>query len=108
MKSKSKPLTAAQKRQGWREGSTQEFLGLSDDEAEMAEIRGALLALFTHLQEERGVSQTELAKMLGSSQSRVSKIAAGDPTVSLNLIVKAIVALGGTRRQVGEVLLKSA
>ncbi len=49
--------------------------------------------------QKRRLSQTDLAQRLGSSQSRVAKIEAGDPSVSLDLIVRALFATGATRRE---------
>jgi len=44
-----------------------------------------------------GLSQKTLAQRLGSSQSRISKIERGHPAVSLDLLVRALLAAGATR-----------
>ncbi len=49
--------------------------------------------------QKRGLSQIDLARKMGSSQSRVAKIEAGDPSVSLDLIMRAFFATGATRRE---------
>ena len=49
--------------------------------------------------QKRGLSQIDLARKMRSSQSRVAKIEAGDPSVSLDLIVRAFFATGATRRE---------
>ena len=49
--------------------------------------------------QKRGLSQLDLARKMGSSQSRVAKIEAGDPSVSLDLIVRAFFATGATWRE---------
>jgi hypothetical protein len=41
---------------------------------------------------------------MGSSQSRIAKIEAGDPSVSLDLILRALVASGASRREIHETL----
>jgi transcriptional regulator with XRE-family HTH domain len=37
---------------------------------------------------------TEVADLIGSSQSRVAKMEAGDPSVSVDLLIRALLALG--------------
>jgi DNA-binding XRE family transcriptional regulator len=89
---------------GWRVGSTQEFLGLSQAEAAYIELK---IALSDKLKDRRlcqQVTQQKLAELLGSSQSRVAKMEAGDPTVSLDLLLRALFALGATRRDVAKAI----
>jgi hypothetical protein len=96
-RSKSARLQAA----GWKVGTAKELLGLSDEEAALIEVK---LALAVYLKSRRtaiGLSQTELAKRLGSSQSRVAKLESADPSVSIDLLVRSLLALGATRQEVG-------
>jgi DNA-binding XRE family transcriptional regulator len=97
---KKKRLEAA----GWRVGSTQEFLGLSSAEATYIELKIALSDKLKERRQRRQVTQQELARLLGSSQSRVAKMEAGDPTVSLDLLLRALFALGATRRDVAKAI----
>lgn len=46
------------------------------------------------------LSQNDLAQRLRSSQSRIAKIEAGDASVSLDLIVRALIAAGASRNDV--------
>jgi hypothetical protein len=89
---------------GWRVGSAPEFLGLSAEEAALVEMKlrlsGALKARRTALR----LSQVTLAKRLGSSQSRVAKMEAGDRSVSIDLLMKALLALGASPTDVGRAL----
>ncbi|HTR79841.1 MAG TPA: XRE family transcriptional regulator, partial [Gemmatimonadaceae bacterium] len=82
---KVKRLTEA----GWRVGSAREFLGLSAEEAVLVEMRLALSASLRVRRERAELTQAALAKRVGSSQSRVAKMEAGDPTVSIELLIKA-------------------
>ena len=91
-KSKRAKLKAA----GWAVGSVQEFLGLSDAEAALIEVKLALSRTLRDRRQRRGVSQVELAKRLGSSQSRVAKMEAGDPSVSMDLLVSSLLVLGAS------------
>jgi len=54
------------------------------------------------------LSQQAVAKRLGSSQSRVAKMEAGDPSVSLDLLIRALLALGETPRSLGRVIARAA
>jgi len=91
---KLKKLQAA----GWRVGSAQDFLKLSDEEAMLVELKVSLAGALRQARTKRGLSQVELAQRMRSSQSRVAKMEAGDASVSLDLIVRALLAAGATRR----------
>jgi len=95
---KAKRLRAA----GWKFGSTKDFLRLSDQEAALVEVKLCLMDALRQTRRKRGISQVELAKRIGSSQSRIAKIEAGDPSVSLDLILRALVASGASRREIQE------
>ena len=89
---------------GWKVGTTDEFLGLSKEESEYIEMKLALSETLRKERTKRKISQVELAKMISSSQSRVAKMEAADPTVSVDLIVRSLLALGVSRRQVAKSL----
>ncbi|HEU0016135.1 MAG TPA: helix-turn-helix transcriptional regulator [Longimicrobium sp.] len=92
---------------GWTVGTVQDFLGLSDEEAAYVEMR---LSLSRTLREQRtagGLTQTELARRIGSSQSRVAKMEAADATVSLDLLVRTLLAAGATRRDIAAAIAQT-
>jgi hypothetical protein len=95
-------------RAGWRVGSTEEFLGLSGEEAAFIELKLALSASVRQLRAARGLSQSALARMLGSSQSRVAKMEASDPSVSVDLLVRAHLALGATPRDLARAIVRAS
>lgn len=97
---KRKKLEAA----GWTVGDTKDFLALSPNEAEFVEIKLALARRLRALREQRHWTQAELAKHVGSSQSRVAKMEAADPTVSVDLLVRSLLAAGADRRDLGRVV----
>jgi len=97
---KKKKLEAA----GWSVGDSREFLALSPDEAAFVEIKLALARRLRALREQRHWTQAELAKQVGSSQSRVAKMEAADPTVSVDLLVRSLLAAGANRRELGRVV----
>lgn len=89
---------------GWKIGTAQEFLGLSEDEALFVEIKLALATAFSQLRKELRYTQAKVARLLGSSQSRVAKMEAGDSTVSLDLLTRGLLVLGATRADLARVL----
>ena len=78
----------------YRVVDTKEFLGLSDAEARLVELKVSLIERLKEIREANKVTQAELAKLIKSSQSRVAKIEAGASDVSLDLICRALFALG--------------
>ena len=94
-------------RAGWKVGSAEEFLGLSPEEVRYIEVKLALSDGLRRQRSSAGLSQKELAKRLGSSQSRVSKMEAADPTVSVDLLVRSMLAAGATRRDVAAAISSS-
>ena len=93
---KRKRLEAA----GWKVGDTKEFLGLPDDEAAMIEVKLQLAKVLRTERARRKLTQDQLSRRLGSSQSRIAKMEAGDPSVSLDLLVRSLFKLGATRLEI--------
>jgi len=89
---------------GWKVGTVQDFLDLSDEEALLVEIKARLAAALSALRQKRQLTQVDLARLLHSSQSRVAKMEAGDRSVSLDLLVRSLVSLGATRQQLAKVI----
>jgi DNA-binding XRE family transcriptional regulator len=101
---KKKRLEAA----GWRVGSTADFLELTPEEVQLVEMRLALSAKLREVRQRRHWTQTALAKRLGSSQSRVAKMEAADPSVSLDLLVRGLLVVGATRRDIARAIVSHA
>jgi ribosome-binding protein aMBF1 (putative translation factor) len=91
---KRKRLEAA----GWRVGTAREFLGLTDEEAALIELKLDLARAVKAERMRRKMTQEELGERLGSSQSRVAKMEGGDPSVSIDLLIRALLRLGVNRR----------
>ena len=79
---------------GWKFGSADEFLGLTEVESRLVSAKLAMSRAVGRRRIARRLTQTQLAQALGSSQSRVAKIEAGDPSVSFDLLLRALLALG--------------
>jgi DNA-binding XRE family transcriptional regulator len=89
---------------GWKVAGAREFLELTDTELEYIEIKIALSQSVKYQRKRRRLTQEQAAGLLGSSQSRVAKMEAGDPSVSIDLYVKSIIALGGTREELSKAI----
>jgi DNA-binding XRE family transcriptional regulator len=93
---------------GWKLGTPKELLNLSDEEAAYIELRLKLAEGLKARRSAKGLTQTDLAKAVHSSQSRVAKMEAGDPTVSLDLLVKSLLALGASNRELARIIAQRA
>ena len=80
---------------GFRVGDAGDFLGLTDAERRLVELRLAVSRAVRKAREKAGVTQQQLATLLKSSQSRIAKIEAAAPDVSLDLSIRALFAAGG-------------
>ena len=93
---------------GWQIGNAAEFLKLTPEEAALVEMRVALSRTLKERRLASGLTQARLAKQLGSSQSRVAKLEAGDPSVSLELLIRGLLAVGASRKEVAQALARQA
>lgn len=100
---KRKKLEAA----GWKIGSAADFLELSAAEETLVNMKLALAGKVKELRQRQHLSQTELAKRIGSSQSRVAKLETADRSVSLELLVRSLVTLGASQTQIGKFMASS-
>ncbi|NND40456.1 MAG: helix-turn-helix transcriptional regulator [Silicimonas sp.] len=91
-------------RKGWKTGSVAEFLDLSAEESAYIEMKLALSKKLKERRRRTKLTQAELAKAIESSQSRVAKMEAGDPTVSIDLLVKSLLALGVSKKELGRTI----
>jgi hypothetical protein len=93
-------------RKGWRVGSAEDFLDLNPAEAAIIETKLALSRSLRDRRAAEGLSLAALAKRLSSSQSRVAKMEAGDSSVSIDLLLRALYSLGARPRDVASILAR--
>jgi DNA-binding XRE family transcriptional regulator len=86
---------------GWKIGSAEDFLDLSQEESAYLEMKLALSDKLKQRRLRKRMTQAQLAKLVNSSQSRVAKMEAGDPSVSLDLLMKSLLALGVSKKELG-------
>jgi hypothetical protein len=83
---------------------TAEFLELSDVESALVDLRLALSRALKVRRVKLHLSQCDLARRIESSQSRVAKMEAADPDVSIDLLLRGLLATGATRRDVAKAI----
>ena len=89
---------------GFKVGTVQEFLGLSDEEMALIDLKVRLVTMLKGAREARGITQTKLARLMGSSQSRVAKLEGACAEASLDLICRGLFAVGVTAREIGRTI----
>ncbi len=98
--SQRKKLQAA----GFKVGTVQEFLGLSDEEMALIDLKVRLVTMLKAAREAKGITQHKLARLMASSQSRVAKLEGNCADASLDLICRALFAIGITSREIGKTI----
>lgn len=88
---------------GWKIGTASDFLELTPEETIFVEIK---LALSRSLKDRRQkmMTQVELASKIGSSQPRIAKAENGDDSVSVELLIRAMLATGATPKDIGQII----
>ena len=92
---------------GWKVGSTKEFLRLTDEESAYIDLKIRLADGLRDRRQRNRLSQVQLARMLRSSQSRIAKMESGDPSVSLDLLIRSLLALGIYDRELSRIIFTS-
>ena len=99
-KTKKKRLEAA----GWRVGSTTEFLNLTPGDAAFVELKIALADSLRARRRKQSLTQVQLAELVDSSPSRIAKMEAADPTVTIDLIIRSLLALGASPKDLARII----
>jgi ribosome-binding protein aMBF1 (putative translation factor) len=100
LKDKKKRLEA----KGWKIGTAKDFLGLSEEESAYIELKIRLAEALRQRRRAKGLSQVDLADKLQSSQSRIAKMEAGDSSVSLDLLIRSLITLGASDRELSKII----
>ncbi len=78
--------------QGWKIGDATDFLDLTSEEGAYIELRLRLSEEVRRMRLFRQLTQAQLARMITSSQSRIAKVEAADPSVSLDLLIRSLLS----------------
>lgn len=90
---------------GWKVGEIDEFLGLDKAEMAIVDMKCALSKAIIEKRKKCNITQGQMAKTIGSSQSRVAKIEHADPSVSIELMLKSLFAMGTTKKEIAKTII---
>ena len=89
---------------GWKVGSASDFLELTEAEEALVTMKLALAENLKEVRRKRRLTQSQLGKQIGSSQSRIAKMEAAEKSVSLDLLVRSLLSLGASLQDIGSVV----
>ena len=89
---------------GWKVGTAEEFLELSPEESAHIDLKLRFGHILKHRRKALPLTQVELARRIHSSQSRVAKMESGDPSVSLDLLIRSLLALGASHQDLARAI----
>jgi DNA-binding XRE family transcriptional regulator len=89
---------------GWAVGSTAQFLSLPPEERAFVEMKVSLSRSLREWRTRNRLTQSTLARRLHSSQSRIAKMEAADPTVSVDLLLRSLLRLGAKPRDIARAI----
>ena len=92
---------------GFHATTVAEFLGLASEESEWIEIKIALLNAFRKQRDASSLSSEELAERIGTTSLRVAKMESGHPSITLDLMIRALLAMGMSRGDLAQVIAPS-
>ena len=92
------------KKKGYRVGDAGDFLQLSKEERAYIEMKAMLASALSEWRAKKHMTQEQMAKLLHSSQSRVAKMEKNDASVSMDLLIRSLMAMGATRNNVSEII----
>ncbi len=98
--SKRKKLEA----KGWKVGTAADFLNLTAEEELFIDMKHSLSHSLKELRLRKHMSQIDFAKLIKSSQSRVAKMEAGSASVSFDLLIKSLLALGASEKDLAKAI----
>jgi DNA-binding XRE family transcriptional regulator len=89
---------------GWQVGTVTDFLKLTPEEEAIVEFKLALSHRLKEIRKNRKITQQSLANRMNSSQSRIAKIEAGDPSASLELLIRGLLCVGATKSDIAQAI----
>ena len=84
------------------------FLELTPEKSIYIELKLALSKHVKQIGNQQKLSQQAVAERIKSSQSRVAKMEAEDPTISLDLLVKTLLSIGSTTSNLAQAISSSS
>ena len=87
---------------GWTEGSVQDLLDLTDEEAAIVEMRVRLAERVRKRRQSQRITQKDLARRMRSTQPRVARLEQAD--ASIEMLMRALFVLGADRKEIAKLL----
>lgn len=88
--------------------SEAEFFGLTPEQEAMIELKVRLSAALRRARKAAGLTQTQLAERLGSPQQTVARLETVHPSVSIDLLVRALLVAGCTVHDIASEFRRAA
>lgn len=89
---------------GWEVGSVAKFLRLSKEDVAFIELKVALARELRRRRSAKRLTQAQLAKLVGSSQPRVAFMESNEASISIDLLVRTLIAMGTSLNELGNVI----
>ena len=89
---------------GWKVGTAADFLELTPEEETFIEMKISLSQSLKKMRKHKHMSQVDFAKLMRSSQSRVAKMESGSASVSIDLLIKSLLALGASQNDLAKAI----
>ena len=93
---------------GYKVIDSAEWLGLSSEEAKLVDIRVALAEELERVRKEKGITQAELARKVGTKQSGIARMINNPDACSMDNLIKGLIALGVPISKIAACLLLCA
>jgi transcriptional regulator with XRE-family HTH domain len=93
---------------GWAVGDASDFLGLSKEETEFVELKVSLAQELQKKRQKKHMTQESLSQLIHSSQSRIAKMEKSDSSVSLDLMIRSLLALGTSRTEISKAIARKS
>lgn len=90
---------------GYRVVDSADWLGLSNEEAQIVDMRVALAQELERVRKAKGITQAELARRVGTKQSGVARMINNPDTSTMDNLIKGLIALGEPISKIAACLL---
>ena len=92
----------------WVETDVEELLDLSAQDLVIVEFRAALALALQQARKRQKLTQENAAKVIGTSQAQVARMEAGQSSITIDRLIKALIALGVPRPTILKALNSAA
>ena len=92
---------------GWKVGTVSEFLELTPAEATYIELRLALSQNLKQRCTQKQLTPSQFAQLINVNPSQIEKLETGDASVSLDFLIRSLLTLGATVKELAEIMVHS-